>query len=55
MEKELHTKCYVDRKTSRTERPLQRPTCRWLDNIKMNLKDLGSEGERWIQPDHDRD
>jgi hypothetical protein len=25
-------------------RPLSRPRCRWMDNIKMNLKEIGLDG-----------
>jgi hypothetical protein len=30
------------------KRPLERPRCRWEDNIKMNLQDLGWGGMDWI-------
>jgi len=30
------------------KRPLVRPRRRWEDNIKMDLKDLGWEGQDWI-------
>jgi hypothetical protein len=26
------------------KRPLGRPRCRWLDNIKMDLREIGSDG-----------
>jgi hypothetical protein len=26
------------------KRPLRRPRCRWVDNIKMNLRELGWGG-----------
>jgi hypothetical protein len=29
-------------------RPLGRPRRRWVDNIKMNLGDIGSGGREWI-------
>jgi hypothetical protein len=29
-------------------RELRRPRCRWEDNIKMDLRELGSEGGDWI-------
>ena len=28
--------------------PLARPRCRWEDNIKMDLRDLGCGGMNWI-------
>jgi hypothetical protein len=30
------------------KRPLGRPRCRWKDNIKMDLKEVGCEGMDWI-------
>jgi hypothetical protein len=29
-------------------RPLGRPRCRWVDNIKMDLQDVGFRGMDWI-------
>jgi hypothetical protein len=37
-----------------TKRPLERPRCRWEDNIKMNLKNRWS-GMDWIDLAQDRD
>jgi hypothetical protein len=37
-----------------SKRPLGRPRRRWEDNIKMNLSDIGIEGENWIQLAQDR-
>jgi hypothetical protein len=31
------------------KRPLGRPRRRWEDNIKMDLREIGIEGENWIQ------
>jgi hypothetical protein len=31
------------------KRPLGRPRLRWADNIKMDLKETGLDGENWIQ------
>jgi hypothetical protein len=35
----------------RTEgkRPLGRPSCRWEDNIKLYLREIGIDGVNWIQ------
>jgi hypothetical protein len=35
----------------RTEgkRPLERPRRRWEDNIKMDLREIGTDGANWIQ------
>jgi hypothetical protein len=31
------------------KRPLGRPRCKWEDNIKMDLRDIGIDGANWIQ------
>jgi hypothetical protein len=28
--------------------PLERPRCRWVDNIKMDLREIGWDGMDWI-------
>jgi hypothetical protein len=40
---------------SEEERPLGRPRCRWEDNIKMDLQELGCGGVDWIGLAQDRD
>jgi hypothetical protein len=30
------------------KRPLGRPRCRWEDNIKMDLREIGINGANWI-------
>jgi hypothetical protein len=35
--------------------PLGRPRCRWVDNIKMDLREIGCEGVDWIDMAQDRD
>jgi hypothetical protein len=37
------------------KRPLGRPRCRWLNNIKMDLRERGWGGTDWIALAHDRD
>jgi hypothetical protein len=37
------------------KRPLGRPRRRWLDNIKMNLREIGWDGMDWIDLTQDRD
>ena len=37
------------------ERPLRKPRCRWEDNIKMDLPEVGCEGMDWIELAQDRD
>jgi hypothetical protein len=36
-------------------RPLGRPRRRWVDNIKMNLREIGWDGIDWIELAQDRD
>jgi hypothetical protein len=36
------------------KRPLGRPRCRWEDNIKMDLREMGVDGANWIWLAHDR-
>jgi hypothetical protein len=31
------------------KRPLGRPRCRWEDNIKIDLREIGIDGVNWIQ------
>jgi hypothetical protein len=35
--------------------PLGRPTLRWEDNIRMDLREIGWEGVNWIHLAQDRD
>jgi hypothetical protein len=37
------------------KRPLRRPTRRWVDNIKMDLGEVGWDGVDWIDLAQDRD
>jgi hypothetical protein len=34
---------------------LGRPRCRWVDNIKMDLREIGWDGMDWIVLAQDRD
>jgi hypothetical protein len=34
--------------------PLGRPRCRWKNNIKMDLREIGIDGANWIQLAQDR-
>jgi hypothetical protein len=36
-------------------RPLGRPRCRWVDNVKMDLSEKGWDGRDWIELAQDRD
>jgi hypothetical protein len=37
------------------KRPLGRPRRRWVDNIKMDLREIGWNGMDWIELAQDRD
>jgi hypothetical protein len=37
------------------KRPLGRPRRRWVDNIKMDLREIGYDGVDWIDMAQDRD
>jgi hypothetical protein len=37
------------------KKPLGRPRCRWVDNIKMDLGERGWDGVDWIDLAQDRD
>jgi hypothetical protein len=37
------------------ERPLGRPRRRWVDNIRMDLREIGWDGMDWIDQAQDRD
>ena len=37
------------------KKQLGRPSCRWKDNIKMDLQEVGCKGMDWIDLAHDRD
>jgi hypothetical protein len=34
------------------KRPLGRPRCRWVNNIKMDLRDIGLDGMDWNDLTH---
>jgi hypothetical protein len=36
------------------KRPLGRPRCRWEENIKMDLREIGIDGVNWIWQAQDR-
>jgi hypothetical protein len=37
------------------KRPLGKPRCRWVDNIKMDHREIGWGGMDWIDLAQDRD
>ena len=36
------------------KRPLGRPRCRWEDNIRMDLEEIGINAENWVDSAQDR-
>jgi hypothetical protein len=40
---------------SEGKRPLGRPRHRWVDNIKMDLREIGWDGMNWTDMAQDRD
>jgi hypothetical protein len=39
---------------SEGKRPLGRPRCKWVDNIKIDLREIGWDGMGWIVLAQDR-
>jgi hypothetical protein len=37
------------------KRSLERPRCRWVDNIKIYLREIGWDGMHWFDLAQDRD
>jgi hypothetical protein len=37
------------------KRPLERPRCKWMDNIKMDLSETGRGGMDWIDLAQEQD
>jgi hypothetical protein len=37
------------------KRPLGRPRCRWVENINMDLREIGWDGVDWIDLAQNRD
>jgi hypothetical protein len=37
------------------KRTLGRPRRRWVDNIKLDLREIGWDGTEWIDPAQDKD
>jgi hypothetical protein len=37
------------------KRPLRRPRHRWVDNVRMDLREIGWDGMDWIHLARDRD
>jgi hypothetical protein len=37
------------------KRPLGRPRCRWVDDIKMDLREVGWDGVGWIDMAQDKE
>jgi hypothetical protein len=47
--------CRILEGNSQGKRPLERPRRRWVDSIKMDLREIGWEGRTWIDLVQDRD
>jgi hypothetical protein len=45
----------TDGKARGEKRPLGRPRCKWVDNVKMDLLEIGWGGVEWIGLVQDRD
>ena len=37
------------------KKPLGRPRCRWEDNIRMDLKEIGMNTRNWVDSTQERD
>jgi hypothetical protein len=46
---------YIFVRKSEKKRPLGRYRCRWEDNIRIDLREIGWEGVNWIHLAQDRD
>jgi hypothetical protein len=49
------TACRILVGKQKAKRPLGRPKFRWMDNIKMDHREIGSNGIDWIDLDENRD
>jgi hypothetical protein len=50
-----HVACSTNEGNPEGKRPLGRPRRRWVDNIKMELGEIGWDGMDWIHLAQDRD
>jgi hypothetical protein len=55
MHGEKRKTCSVSVGKSEGKIPLGRASCRWEDNIKMDLREIGWGGMEWIHLTQDRD
>jgi hypothetical protein len=51
---EMRNACRILVRKPEGRRPLGSPRCRWLDNIKMDLREIGWNGIDWIDLAQDR-
>jgi hypothetical protein len=49
----MHIGCW--RESQMNKKPLGRPRGRWVDNIKMDLREIGWNGMDWMDLAQDRD
>jgi hypothetical protein len=52
---EKRNACRILMVKSEGKRPLSRPRCRWVDNIKIDFREIKWNGIDWIELDQDRD
>jgi hypothetical protein len=52
---EMRNACKILVKKSKGKSPLRRPRCRWRDNIRMDLREIGWEVVDWTHLAQDRD
>jgi hypothetical protein len=53
--REKRSTCRILVENSEGKRPVRKPRRRWVDNIKMNIREIGWDGVDWIDLAHDRD
>jgi hypothetical protein len=49
MNGEKRNACRILVRKPEGERPLGKPRCRWVGNIKINLREIGFGGMDWIE------
>jgi hypothetical protein len=52
---EKRNACRILVEKPKRKRPIGRPKHRWVDNIRLDLGEIGRDGMDWIDVTHDRD
>jgi hypothetical protein len=52
---EKRNACRILVRNSERMRPLGGPRCKWVDNIKIDLRDIERDGMDWVDLAQDRD